>query len=86
VLSLLFNVRCKKFDDPRNFGVAEIDDKGFINKVVENLQFLGNPTWQLVGLTKSKIQKFCLNALIKLLAIILKVIMNLISGQMRWNA
>ena len=28
----------KKVDDPRNFGVAEIDEDGYITRVVENPQ------------------------------------------------
>ena len=74
----------KKVDDPRNFGVAEIDDKGFINKVVEKPS-IPKSNMALVGFIKLKIQKFCLNALIKLLPIILKAMMSLIL-LMRWNA
>src|SRR5487761_2450005 len=34
----------KKVDDPRNFGVAEIDDKGLFIKLLRNHLF-PNPTW-----------------------------------------
>lgn len=43
----------KKVDDPRHFGVAEIDDKGFILKVVEKPQ-IPKSNMALVGLYKIK--------------------------------
>ncbi len=43
----------KKVDDPRNFGVAEIDEKGFITRVVEKPS-IPRSNMALVGLYKIK--------------------------------
>ena len=43
----------KKVDDPRNFGVAEIDDEGFISRVVEKPS-IPKSNMALVGLYKIK--------------------------------
>lgn len=43
----------KRVDDPRHFGVAELDDKGFILKVVEKPQ-IPKSNMALVGLYKIK--------------------------------
>ncbi len=43
----------KKVDDPRSFGVAEIDDKGFISRVVEKPS-IPKSNMALVGLYKIK--------------------------------
>ena len=43
----------KKVDDPRNFGVAEIDEKGFITRVVEK-PAIPKSNMALVGLYKIK--------------------------------
>ncbi len=43
----------KKVDDPRNFGVAELDEKGFISKVVEKPS-IPKSNMALVGLYKIK--------------------------------
>ncbi|MDP4285884.1 MAG: sugar phosphate nucleotidyltransferase [Bacteroidota bacterium] len=43
----------KKVDDPRNFGVAEIDENGFISRVVEK-PFIPKSNMALVGLYKIK--------------------------------
>ena len=43
----------RKVDDPRDFGVAEIDDQGFINHVVEKPQ-IPKSNMALVGLYKIK--------------------------------
>lgn len=57
----------RKVDDPRDFGVAEIDDKGFIEHVVEKPQ-IPKSNMALVGLYKIKesAQMFqCIEANIK---------------------
>ena len=43
----------KKVDDPRDFGVAEMDEDGFINQVVEKPQ-IPKSNMALVGLYKIK--------------------------------
>ena len=56
----------KKVDDPRNFGVAEIDEKGFIKRVVEK-PAIPKSNMALVGLYKivdSKILFKCLEKII----------------------
>ena len=58
----LFNAGCKKSDDPRNFGVAEIDDDGFISRVVEKPS-IPKCNMALVGLYKIKDTSFLFNCL-----------------------
>ena len=56
----------KKVDDPRNFGVAEIDDNGFIRTVVEKPS-IPKSNMALVGLYKIKETELlfkCLNQII----------------------
>ncbi|MEP7165536.1 MAG: sugar phosphate nucleotidyltransferase [Ferruginibacter sp.] len=55
----------KKVDDPRNFGVAEIDDEGIISRVVEK-PAIPKSNMALVGIYKIKESKFlfsCLNTI-----------------------
>jgi glucose-1-phosphate thymidylyltransferase len=52
----------KKVDDPRDFGVAEIDDDGIITKVVEK-PFIPKSNMALVGLYKIKDSKLLFNCL-----------------------
>lgn len=52
----------KKVDDPRDFGVAEIDEKGFITKVVEKPS-IPKSNMALVGLYKIKDSKLLFDCL-----------------------
>lgn len=57
----------KRVDDPRNFGVAEIDDEGFISHVVEK-PAIPKSNMALVGLYKIKETELlfsCLNKIIE---------------------
>jgi len=57
----------KKVDDPRNFGVAEIDDvKGFISRVVEK-PAIPKSNMALVGLYKIKETSFLFDCLQKII-------------------
>jgi glucose-1-phosphate thymidylyltransferase len=55
----------KKVDDPREFGVAEINEEGFITKVVEKPQ-IPKSNMALVGLYKIKETHFLFSCLTKL--------------------
>ena len=56
----------KKVDDPRNFGVAEIDEKGFITRVVEK-PAIPKSNMALVGLYKIKDSKILFQCLEKII-------------------
>lgn len=56
----------KKVDDPRNFGVAEIDDYGKITKVVEK-PAIPKTNMALVGLYKIKDSKLLYNCLSRII-------------------
>lgn len=57
----------KKVDDPRNFGVAEINEEGFIEHVIEKPQILKS-NMALVGLYKIRETNFLFTCLQKLFA------------------
>jgi glucose-1-phosphate thymidylyltransferase len=56
----------KKVDDPRNFGVAQVDDKGFITNVVEKPS-IPKSNMALVGLYKIRNSKILFQCLEKII-------------------